>query len=73
MTFDDYDTDREVAGICYRLTLTFAPTPEGKAQAQREAYFERWNHNRFSRAMRVLEGPNKGHWGCFVSYCRRGE
>lgn len=70
--YDEFDTDREVGGICYRLFQTYGTDMDAKRMAQTEAYFNRLS-GRYARAMRVLGGDFKGHWGCYVSRCRRGE
>lgn len=71
MNLDDFDTDREVGGVVYRMFKTYGIDHEAKAKAQTEAYFNRINGN-YSRAMRVLGGHFKGHWACYVSRCYRG-
>ena len=70
---DEYDTDREVSGILYRVTQVYPDTPEGKELARIECYFERTMNNKFARPMRVLGGPSKGKWGAYVSTLRRDD
>jgi hypothetical protein len=70
-TTDEYDTDREVSGIVYRLAQTYGTDNDAKMMAQTEAYFNRL-HNRYARAMRVLGGDFKGHWACYVSRSEKG-
>lgn len=68
---DEEDTDREVAGIVYKLFMTYGTDESAKRMAQTEAYFNRLK-NRYARAMRVTAGPKKGQWGCYVSRCEKG-
>jgi hypothetical protein len=65
----DEEKYREVSNIVYGLTQTYAGSKEGKAQAMREAYFERIR-GYFARAMRI---KSTGQWGCYVSLVRRWE
>lgn len=69
---DEVETDREVGNIVYKMYMTYAPTQEGKEQAQREAYYHRIS-GYFARAMKVKVGRFAGHWACYVSYVRKGE
>lgn len=71
MSDDEFDTDREVGGVVYRMFKTYGMEEDGKAMAQTEAYFNRL-HGRYARAMRVLGGDFKGHWACYVSRSRKG-
>jgi len=67
---DEYDTDREVAGINYKMLHCYGT--DGKIMAQIEAYYQRLGNKKYARAMRVKGGDFKGHWACYVSYCSKG-
>jgi hypothetical protein len=68
---DEYDTDREVAGIVYYVAHTYGTDDEGKGMARTEAYFQRLK-GRYARAMKIKVGSFKGHWACFVSRAEKG-
>ena len=60
---------REVGNVVYKLTQLYTDDDEGKAQAMREAYFNRIA-GFFARAMRM---QSSGRWGCYVSLVKKGE
>lgn len=69
---EEFDTDREVGGIVYKMTQTYGTDNVAKEMAKTEAYFNQID-GRYARAMRVLGGDFKGHWACYVSRVRKGE
>ena len=81
LILDDYDpkgnsycgTFREVGGIVYQLAKGYGKDRRAKEMAMVEAYFQREHNNKYARTMRVIYGPSKGTWACYVSLCNRGE
>tara|TARA_Y100000401_G_scaffold108954_1_gene104696 strand:+ start:25 stop:333 length:309 start_codon:yes stop_codon:yes gene_type:complete len=66
-------TYREVGGIVYELALGYGKDSRAKELAKVEAYFHREINNKYARAMRVIHGPARGSWACYVSMCNRGD
>lgn len=64
---EEFDTDREVGGIVYRL---FKPY-ESKAAAQREVAFHQSTH--YARVLKIQGGQFEGQWGAYVSRVEKGE
>lgn len=66
---NDEEKYREVGNIVYKLTQWYSGDEEGKAQAMREAYFNR-TAGYFARSMKI---KSNGRWGCYVSLVKKGE
>ena len=67
---DEFDTDREVNGIVYKLFKVY----DTKEEAAREASFHRRGKlARWARAMKVKGGQFEGKWGAYISRAVKGE
>ena len=70
MSEQEYDTDREVAGITYKMMHCYG---DDREMAKIEAYFQRIGGKKWARPMKVQGGDFKGQWACYVSYANKGD
>jgi len=69
MISDEFDTDREVSGINYKMIHCYG---SDKVMAKIEAYYQRLSGKKYARPMKVLGGDFEGEWACYVSYINKG-